>query len=354
MTVQPRRHSRAGLFAPFILVGIILAAWSVWWFYLANQVQARLDAQAQVLRNGGWTIQYKHAGVGGWPFRTRLETTDVRLAAPSGHALSAPRLVAQANSWQPDKWVLVAPDSLTLTRAEKGDVKITGLAIRGSIHGLTQRWHNIALELADPVFTAQPGAEAFPISAAKKIEFYLRPHLGPATQPGIENDVDVLFRLIEAHGRTGGPVEGIARNGVLTAQIEAVIEHADRLNGPDAAGVMSAWSKAGGRFTGVRGEIKAGDSGARLSSDLLFARADGRLEGQLALQAEKPLPAIAGLARSGGGGINPVDAAGAAAATAVTGGPAGSGGGDVNLTLLFKDGRTFLGPFALAPAPKLF
>ncbi|CAN5302694.1 hypothetical protein BH09PSE1_BH09PSE1_04030 [soil metagenome] len=338
-----------GLYAPFILVLVVLATWSVWWFYLAGQVRDRLDAQAQTLRNAGWTIQYKHAGLGGWPFRTRLVLTDVRVAAPSGHALSGPRLVAQANSWQPEKWVVMASDGLTLTRAEKGDVKITGVGIRASVHGLTQRWPNLAVELAQPVFTARPGAEAFPISSAKSVEFYLRPHLGPATQPGIENDVDVLFRLIEARGRTGGPVEGMARNGMLTAQIETVVEHADRLNGPDAAGVFSAWSRAGGRFTHVRGEIKAGDSAATLSSDLLFARPDGRLEGQLALKAEKPLPAIAGLARSGGGGVNQVGAAGAAAASAVTGGQ-----GNVDLTLLFRDGRTFLGPFALAPAPRLF
>jgi hypothetical protein len=348
MTVQPRRRSRIGLYAPFILVLVVLAAWSVWWFYLAGQVRARLDAQAQQLRNAGWTIQYRHSGIGGWPFRTRLEIADVRAAAPSGHALSAPRLVAQANSWQPEKWVLVASDGLTLTRAEKGDVKITGQAIRASVHGLTQRWPNLAVELVQPVFAAQPGAEAFPISGAKQIEFYLRPHLGPATQPGIENDVDVLFRLIEARGRIGGPVEGMTNTGTLSTQIEAVIEHADRLNGPDAAGVLSAWSKAGGRFTGVRGEIKAGESAATLSSDLLFARADGRLEGQLALKAEKPLPAIAGLARSGGG-VNQIGAAGAAAATAVSGGQ-----GNVDLILVFKDGRTYLGPFALTPAPKLF
>ena len=347
MTVQPRRHSRLGLYAPFALVLVALAAWTVWWFVLAGQVRQRLDAQAEGLRRAGWTIQYEHAGVSGWPFRTRLETRDVRVAAPSGHAVSATRLVAQAATWEPGKWVVVAPDGLTLTRAAKGDVRITGQAIRASVHGLTQRWPNIAIELAQPVFAAQRGAEAFPIAGAKQIQFYLRPHIGPATQPGIRNDVDVLFRLIEARGRSGGPVEGMARNGVLTAQIETVVEHADRLNGPDAAGVLSAWSKAGGRFTGVRGEVRAGDSGAVLSSDLLFARPDGRLEGSLALKAEKPLPAIAGLARSGG--MNPVGAAGAAGAAAASGGQ-----GNVDLTLVFRDGRTFLGPFALAPAPKLF
>ena len=39
-------------------------------------------------------------------------------------------------------------------------------------------------------------------------------------------------------------------------------------------------------------------------------------------------------------------AAGAAAATAAA--------GDVDLTVVFRDGRTYLGAFALAPAPKLF
>lgn len=348
-TLPQKKHSRAGLYAPFILVLVVLAIWSVWWFVLAGQVRERVDARAQSLRDAGWTVQYKAAGVGGWPFRTRLALRDVRFAAPSGHALSAPELVAQANAWQPTKWVLVATDGLTLTRADKGDVKITGLAVRASVHGLTQRWPNVAIELAQPVFTPQPGAEAFPISSAKSIQFYLRPHIGPATQPGIENNVDVLFRLIEGRGRTGGPVEGMAQSGVLTAQVEAVIEHADRLAGPDAAGVMSAWAKAGGRFTGVRGEIKAGESGALLSSDLLFARADGRLEGELSLKAEKPLAAIAGLAQSGAGGVNQAGAAGAAAATAVSGGQ-----GNLDLILMFKDGKTYLGPFALAPSPKLF
>ncbi|RZJ83638.1 MAG: DUF2125 domain-containing protein, partial [Brevundimonas sp.] len=83
--------------------------------------------------------------------------------------------------------------------------------------------------------------------------------------------------------------------------------------------------------------------------DLLVAGPDGRLTGDVSLKAVKPLPAISGLARSGSGSVNRVGAAGAAAATAVTGGQ-----GDVDLVLQFRNGRTYLGPFALAPAPKLF
>jgi len=349
-----KHHSRTGLYLPFIIVLIVVAVWSGWWFYLAQQVQQRLDLQAAALRQAGWTIAYTHGGIGGWPFRTRLETDHVSITAPSGHALAAPKLVLQANAWNPDKWMLLATDGLTLTRADKGRVAVRAPAIRASVHGLTQRWPNVAIELAEPVFTALPGGELFPISRAKSIQFYLRPHIGPANAPdgslAAANSVDVLFRLIDAEGRAGGPVEGMAQNGKLTAQIETVIEKADTLAGPDTAGVFAAWTRAGGRFVRVRGEMSAGESRATLSSDVLSGQADGRLQGRLTLKAVKPLPAIAGLARSGSGGVNQAGAAGAAAASAVTGG----GGDDVDLVLVFRDGRTFLGPFALAPAPKLF
>lgn len=344
----PTRHKRSGLFAPIGLFLIALAAWTAWWFVLAGQVRQQLDSRVEAMRGAGWDVNYANLGVSGWPFRVRLGAEHVSVTAPSGHALDAPQLAAEANAWNPDKWVLVAGDGLVLTRADKGKVAMRGQFIRASVHGLTQRWPNIAVEMARPEFTSHQGAEAFPISRANKIEFYLRPHLAPAGSPGVENAVDVLFRLIDAEGRPGGPVEGMAGDGRLTMQIETVIQDADRLQGADAAGVFAAWTRAGGRFTGVRGELSAGDSRATLSSDALYADADGRLNGTVSLQAAKPMAAIAGLAQSGSGAVNRVGAAGAAAATAVRGDQ------DVDLSLVFRDGRTFLGPFALAPAPKLF
>ena len=348
MTDTPPRHKRSGLFAPLGLFLIALVAWSVWWFVLAGQVRERLDTRIEALRSAGWDVAYSGMTTSGWPFRVRIGAENVSVTAPSGHALAAPDLAAEANAWNPDKWVLVAGDGLVLTRAGKGDVAIGGRVIRASVSGLTQRWPNVAIELADATFTSHRDAEVFPISRAGRIEAYLRPHLAPAGTDGVENSVDLLFRLIDAEGRPGGPVEGMARDGRLTLQIETVIEDADRLQGADAAGVFSAWTRAGGRFTAVRGEISAGDSRATLASDVLAATPDGRLEGTIALQAQRPMAAISGLAGSRGGAVNRAGAAGAAAAGAV------QGGEDVDIAVVFRDGRTWLGPFPLAPAPKLF
>jgi len=345
---SPPRHKRSGLFAPIGLFLIVLIGWSVWWFVLAGQVRERLDVRIEAMRAAGWDVAYSGLGVSGWPFRVRLEAENVSLTAPSGHALAAPDLAAEANAWNPDRWVVVAGDGLVLTRADKGKVAVRAGAIRASVHGLTQRWPNVAVELAEPEFTAHAGAELFPISRAGRVEFYLRPHLAPAGTPGVDDSVDVLFRLIDAEGRPGGPVESMARNGKMTIQIEAVVEDADRLQATDGAGVFAAWTRAGGRFTAVRGELSAGESRATLSSAVLSAAPDGRLQGTVALQAVRPMAAISGLAGSRSGAVNRAGAAGAAAAGAV------QGNEDVSLSLQFRDGRTFLGPFALAPAPKLF
>ena len=350
----PPRHSRKGLYAPFILVLIVLVGWTGWWFYLTRQIDDRLEAQVQTLRQGGWTVRYGDKTITGWPFRTHVVLEGLVIGAPSGHALAASELTAEANAYQPTKWVVVAPDGLILTRAGKGEVAVKGDAIRMSASGIDQRWPDLRLEMVNPVFTTQTGAEPFPIARAERIEFYVRPHLEGSTVP--TDDVDVMFRLVGGQGRADGPVQGFAQDGYLNTQLEAVIGQASLLKtGGDAAGVFSAWTRAGGAFRDVRGDLQAGDSRATLSSDLLKADANGRLTGQVALQAQKPLPALSGLMGAGQGPVNRIGAAGAAAAAgAAQAAGMATGQEQLPLTLVFRDGRTWLGPFPLAPAPKLF
>ncbi len=341
------RYPRRGLAIPFLVVGLVLAASTAWWFVLTHQIEVRLAAQAEALRQQGWQVRYASMTTTGWPFRARVEIPHIEVVAPSGLGLAAPTLVAEANAWDPDQWVVLAPDGLTLARPGKGKVGIGGEALRFSVSHLMDRFPDLRAELFQPTFTAHPGAEPFPIASARRIQFYARPHL---THGRAETDeIDVKFVLTDARGRSGGPVEGMTRSGMLSADIEATVQGASRLQGPDAAGLFANWTRAGGRFVAIHGELTAGDSGAILSSEQLSAGPDGRLRGRLALKADKPLPAIAGLARSGSGAVDRVGAVGAAAATAATGGQ-----GDVALTVVFRDGRTWLGPFALAPAPKLF
>jgi len=346
----PVRHSRKGLVIPFAIVGLVLAAWTGWWFYLTQQVETRLAAQVQTLNANGWTVTHDKAGISGWPFRVRVALPQAEILTPSGHGVATPELVAEANAWNPDHWVVIAPDGLILNRTGKGRIDIGGDGLRMSISHLRDRFPDIRAEMIRPVFTALPGAEPFPIASAQRIQLETRPHLtdGAATT----DELDVLFRLSEARGRPGGPVEGATRQGVLSLDAEAVIVGASHLRGLDSAGVFSAFTAAGGKFTDVRGEVSAGESRARISSAVLQAGPDGRLTGDLAVSAERPMQAIAGLAGSPTGSVDRLGAAGAAAAAGAS--DAASGEKPVELIIRFENGRTWLGPFALTPAPKLF
>lgn len=353
MTVaRPPHHSRKGLIVPFAIVFVGLALWTGWWFFLTRQIETRLEAQVAGLEAKGWSVKHAELRTTGWPMHARVTIRHLEAAAPSGHAVAAPVLIAQANAYNPTRWVLAAPEGLVVTRGDKGKAAIRGAGVRMSVHGLTQRWPNVALELERPVFTALAGAEPFPLKQARLVQLYMRPHLVGADTP--TDDVDVLFRLVDGEGREGGPVEGFAQSGALNAQIEAVVEKASALRqGSDPAGLLSAWTAAGGRFIDVKGQLGAGESRAFVSSEALSADDKGRLEGQVFVRAEKPLAAIVGLAGARQGGA--LDRAAAARAAAATPqGGAGDDGQGVELSILFRGGRTYLGPFALAPAPQLF
>ena len=352
MTDAAPHHSRKGLIIPFAIVAIVLVLWSGWWFYLTQQIERRMEAQIAELQQGGWTIEHAGISTTGWPMHARVTIKHLDVVAPSGHAIAAPEMIAQSNAYNPTRWVLAAPEGLIVTRGQKGKTAIRADGIRMSVHGLTQRWPNLALELEKPVFTALPDAEPFPLKQARLVQVYMRPHLIGSDTP--TDDVDVLFRLIDGEGRPDGPVESFAQSGMLSAQIETVVEKASALRrGADAKGLLSAWTAAGGRFIDVKGQLQAGESKAFVSSDALSADDKGQLEGQVFVRAENPLPAIVGLASAQQGGALDRAAVARAAAATPQGGTEGASQ-DVELAVLFRGGRTYLGPFALAPAPQLF
>lgn len=358
---DPPRHSRKGLFIPFIIVGVLLIAATGWWFFLTHEVKSQIQTRLARLEATGWDVQYGQIRASGWPAHARITMTDLALISPSGQGVRTPEIAAEANSYNPDKWVIVVPETLTLVRADKGETQIKATAMRMSVSGLRQTWPNVAMEVVEPIFSTQPDAEPFPLAKAQLVQLYMRPYrgapvnaTGDATTNLTGGAVDVMFRLVNATGREGGPVQGFTQNGALTVQLEAVIENANALRHPSTPeGLLTAWTAAGGRFNNVRGEMQAGISHALITSPTLSANAQGRLEGEVTFKAERAIAAIVGLAGSTSG--TPIDRAIAARAAAAT--PAAEQGADaqpIELTVRFQNNRTYLGPFALAPAPKLF
>lgn len=344
------RYSRKGLYIPFgiVLIGLIL--WTGWWFMLTREIEKRFEQKVAGLEQSGWTIKHGGMTTTGWPLRATVSIKHLDVVAPSGHAVAAPQLVAEANAFNPTRWIMAAPDGLVLTRGEKGKVAVRAKAIRLSLHGLTQVWPNLAFELTDPVFTPLPEAQPFPLASARLVQVYMRPHPTPGEAP--TDDIDVMFRLVDGVGRREGPIEGLTQSGTLNLQIEAILEKASGLRRPSDKGLMAGWIGSGGRFVEVKGQMMAGESRTFISSPYLTADEKGQLDGEVFLRAEKPLAALVGLAGVQHKALDRAAAAKAAAATPQGG--TGEEGQGVELVVAFRNGRSYLGPFAMAPAPKLF
>jgi hypothetical protein len=334
--VKPVR--RRSLYLPFLLVAMALAAWTVWWFILADQIEKQSDRVAAQMRTAGYKVSFAERSITGWPFRAFVQFRDVQIIAPSGHGFSAPRLAAEAEAYAIDKWVIAAPEGLVLSRGFKGKTRVEAFAIRGSVSA-GGSVPNVAIELRKPVFTALPESEPFPLASAELIDFYVRP------KAGAQGDGDFLFRIKEGRGSPEGVVSWIAGGGSLSAQVAGSVLQLDALRGAGWGQAVKNWSAKGGAITAVKGEAKAGEVVANAASGALKVGADGRLLGDVALELDGGPAALMAIARAPK--VNPGAATAAAAGAAAQGDKA-------RFMLSFTAEGTRLGPLRLAPAPKVF
>src|SRR5215469_823250 len=96
---KPRGRGYLGLIAPFAVVLLALAAWTVWWFVAANRIDARIDDTVRDLGRAGYKVTWRERSLTGWPFRSFVQFHDFRIQAPGGASLSAPELAAEANTY---------------------------------------------------------------------------------------------------------------------------------------------------------------------------------------------------------------------------------------------------------------
>jgi hypothetical protein len=153
-----KRPSRFWLFAPYVLLLVVALGWTAYWWAASGRLQHKLELQAEALQKQGYTARWSSIRVVGYPFRLHLILTGPRFADTAGWGLSATRLEAQAMAYAPDTWVLAAPEGLIVSRPGKGDVAVSGKAIRASIAAIGSPQPRFAFE--GDALTLAPGQGA--------------------------------------------------------------------------------------------------------------------------------------------------------------------------------------------------
>jgi hypothetical protein len=275
--------------------------------------------------------------VSGYPFHLHVDFRRVAWRDPSGWAVSAPILNAEASVFVPGHWVAVAPAGAVLTRPTAGAVRISARVLRASVFDLAARPASFSLEGLGLAFDPVPGAAPYFLDRAGELHIHTR--AGPADQGAVYVEVD------QAAPRAGTPLWALAGGKPVSVIADAIYAHAGALAGPSWAGAVRAWSAAGGSIQARRLTLTAGGFRLDAHGQGLGVGDDGRLQGELTANVVRAPQALASLATAG---VVPPDVA----RTATTALGAQGAGAPVNVD--FQAGRMTLGPVALMAAPKVY
>ena len=327
-----RKPRRLGLWAPFVVLAIVVLGWSIAWLWLRGQAEQRMDATALSMKARGYDLSWKSRTFSGYPFRMDVRLTDARVAEPSGWALRAPELTGEAMAYDIGHWVIVAPAGVIMTRPINGDVAITGQALRASFAGFDKYPPRISVEGASLTFTPAAGAEPFPLLSTTQLQLRVFP--GPDDQAAIQ------FKADGAKARFTGLLGRIAQDRTAALLWDARLTKVGALRGTSWADAVRDWSQAGGALTVQQGKLSAGEALLEARSGDLTVGIDGRLQGALDVSVrETPTP---------GQALKSPEAAAAAVAQALGQDPT------LSATLRFDDGRTRLGLFDTGPSPRVY
>lgn len=336
----PRKLSRWGLYGPFILLLVVAALWSGGWVWARGQAQARMDVAVAELTRAGYQIGWKERDIGGYPFRMDVTLTEATIREPSGWALQAPRLEAEAYMHALGHWLIAAPQGITFVRPEAGPVTVSGKLIRASLTDFDKRPPSFDLEGVGLSFQPQPGAQPFSLSAAERVEFHLR--AGPDDEGG------VFLNVQNGKARLSGLFARIAGDKPISIVWNATLSKMSAFDGPSWPAAVRDWTDAGGQMSLRQAGVTAGDALIGATSGTLTVGADGRLRGELPVTVRQAPRALGAL---GEGGAIPRDQAQAAADVAQAREEANQ---TAHIALDFQAGRTTLGPVAIGPAPKVY
>ena len=273
---QPKKPRRFWLFAPYVLVLIALIAWTGLWWVEKVKLQRAVTDQAAALSAQGYTASFSRMTVTGWPFRMKLNLSDVRLGESSGWALASPLVLSEVLPYAPDHWIVAAPQGLTLTRPGKGALGVSGRAIRASVSGLGSAQPRFSFEGLDLVLGPGPGGLPAPFSSALRLELHL--------QPGPDDQAALLVRVEGAVLEPSAPLAAIQPGKPFDLTWDSRLSHLSALRGPNWPAALQAWAAAGGAMTVADGKIGLGGLTLQGQGGPLTVGPDGRLRGTLPLK----------------------------------------------------------------------
>jgi hypothetical protein len=189
---EPVRRSRFWLFAPFVFLGLLTAAWTAAWFVIREGTREALDAWIAGEAVAGRQWECPGRTVGGFPFRLEIACPSLRLARGDWSATLGPvRAVAQV--YRP-RHVIVEIDGPFRATGGGFAVDASWRSLRASIRGTAEGFQRASFTAEAPVVKAAGPPGALDLRSGR-FEAHLRPH--PSRWQG-EGAVEISARSSQA------------------------------------------------------------------------------------------------------------------------------------------------------------
>ena len=287
-TLAPR-HSRVGLFAPFVLLGLVALAWSVAWFVIRQRTTEGLDAwlAAEAAAGRRWTCADR--SVGGYPFRIEVTCAGVAAELKDAQppiAIKLKQILAVAQVWDPR--LIIAEFTGPLTASDAGGapyVTATWGIAQASVRG-TPKAPERASVVVDGLRLDGAQGNLFD---SKRAEFHARVQYGSWPH---NPAVDVVVKLV---GAAAPAVHALAAQP-FDADILAVLHGIKDLAPKPMPARLREWQAAGGRLEIQNARLAQAESLANATGTLALTQ-QGRLDGALRLTVagiERFMPTIGG------------------------------------------------------------
>lgn len=328
-----------------ILAIILLAAlgWTGWWWLVASAKEAALTAWLDARRAAGWVAEATSIDVAGFPYRVDTTVRGLDLANPeAGWAWSAPEFQFLTLAYQPNHLIAIWPHQQSFA-TPLGATELRSETMRGSLVvepnlALALVRATIELEGVDLI------GEGWEIGVAKSM-LATRQSTGEGAAPFAHEIGFTAEGMALPEDWTGRIDRGVLAPVIETARLDALATFDGPWDRPAIEGEpprLEALEIRDATFTW--GKLDLRGKGA------LVADADGYAEGRIDLRARN-WKAMLKLAEESGA-LPP------AVASALGGGldliaRLGGERDRLDIPLDFADGRTFLGPVPLGPAPRM-
>jgi hypothetical protein len=184
-SASPRPRSRAWLYGPFIVLGVLAAGWSGFWFYAKAKSEEVLDKiivrEAELGRR--WTCQDR--AISGFPFRFEARCATVALKAErttGALSINSGALVLVAQIYNPQHIILKATGPATITQPDGAKATLRWSAYDSSFYLSGLSFDRLATVIVNPQFETPTGQS--PLKAAS-LELHGRRNPGRFASDGV-------------------------------------------------------------------------------------------------------------------------------------------------------------------------